>query len=732
MSANCCHVQACAFMGKAISRSADTYFSFVLNSSFEMTGRSGYNEIGDMIRSIRSSTSGGYGQRGGGGGYGYRDRDSGRRSRSPSPSRSSYRDRDRDRRRDRDWHHHDDRHGSSDRHSSRRDERWERSGKASAREWDKGKTWDDGSGKHDHGDDYKPPEPSNTVVIRNLPDSAQEDDIRQALQQAGFGNMREVRLIRNRDTGTSRGFAFVEFPTLDDANVFLKACERQGIYVHHRRVNSNYSKNRHSAEDRSSDWKCYKCQALNFRWRDACFSCHAKKIDSQLPPALDESSFDGSKYVAKNPESNVVLFRKLDTLSSEDTIRSSVLAVAPINVINVRIVKDKLTNTSRGFCFIELDSVQTSYYLIEVLKAIKPPFSIDGREVQFSYTKCPPVASSFSSSAGAIGPSLPQAAGTPYVTMEMMIATVMEDDAAANELVGLGRAVAAGRDKERTWKDMGDKGQQKSAGPTSAMAQNAVSAAAALSKHQSGSAKKGGGEMNSSFVYDSSSGLYYDSKTQYYYNPTTGLYCYYDSDRQTYVSVDAQGNPLQSDDTEPKTPTDPKLKKKKENGGKSKSAKQIAKDMARWAKRVNDAKAVAKAAMAESDPPKMGIANSLGLQHIDEEETQVEEKGPSFFASEPSKPIDFSGMGPEAEPSTGTGMIDPDPSHTDWPALACLLCKRKFPNRDGLIRHQKYSDLHKDNLRSQSNSKQGKPGKYRDRAQERRTLFGSEPPPSQF
>ena len=56
-------------------------------------------------------------------------------------------------------------------------QRWERSGKASAREWDKGKTWDDGSGKHDHGDDYKPPEPSNTVVIRNLPDSAQEDDV---------------------------------------------------------------------------------------------------------------------------------------------------------------------------------------------------------------------------------------------------------------------------------------------------------------------------------------------------------------------------------------------------------------------------------------------------------------------------------------------------------------------------------------------------------------------------
>eukprot|EP00118_Oscarella_pearsei_P010220 m.62006 g.62006 ORF g.62006 m.62006 type:complete len:272 (+) comp35034_c1_seq10:78-893(+) len=228
-----------------------------------MSGRSDYSEIGDMIKNIRSSSGSGHGQKG----HHWEHR-----SRSPSPrSYSGSRHRDRgnydNHRREREWHGHDGRHGSDrsrdDRHGhhSRQEERWERHGREKGtREWDRGKTWEEG-GKQEHGEEYKPPEPSNTVVIRNLPDTAQEDDIRQALQQSGFGMMKEVRLIRNRDTGTSRGFAFVEFPTLDDANSLLKMAERQGIYVHHRRINANYSKNRHS-DEKPSDWKCYKARHL--------------------------------------------------------------------------------------------------------------------------------------------------------------------------------------------------------------------------------------------------------------------------------------------------------------------------------------------------------------------------------------------------------------------------------------------------------------------------------------
>lgn len=32
---------------------------------------------------------------------------------------------------------------------------------------------------------------------------------------------------------------------------------------------------------------------------------------------------------------------------------------------------------------------------------------------------------------------------------------------------------------------------------------------------------------------------------------------------------------------------------------------------------------------------------------------------------------------------------------TDWKKMACLLCRRQFPTKDALVRHQQLSDLHK-------------------------------------
>ena len=47
------------------------------------------------------------------------------------------------------------------------------------------------------------------------------------------------------------------------------------------------------------------------------------------------------------------------------------------------------------------------------------------------------------------------------------------------------------------------------------------------------------------------------------------------------------------------------------------------------------------------------------------------------------------------------GEDDSDPEEdindkfTDLSIMACLLCKRQFPNKEALERHQKFSDLHK-------------------------------------
>ncbi|XP_047439014.1 RNA-binding protein 6 isoform X2 [Mugil cephalus] len=51
-----------------------------------------------------------------------------------------------------------------------------------------------------------------------------------------------------------------------------------------------------------------------------------------------------------------------------------------------------------------------------------------------------------------------------------------------------------------------------------------------------------------------------------------------------------------------------------------------------------------------------------------------------------------------AKSSQGSQSDDKDDKLTDWKKMACLLCRRQFPNKDALIRHQQLSDLHRQNM----------------------------------
>ncbi|XP_047203373.1 RNA-binding protein 6 isoform X3 [Girardinichthys multiradiatus] len=52
----------------------------------------------------------------------------------------------------------------------------------------------------------------------------------------------------------------------------------------------------------------------------------------------------------------------------------------------------------------------------------------------------------------------------------------------------------------------------------------------------------------------------------------------------------------------------------------------------------------------------------------------------------------------EAAKSTQKSQPEEKDRLTDWKKMACLLCRRQFPNKDALIRHQQLSDLHKQNM----------------------------------
>ncbi|KAK1796353.1 hypothetical protein P4O66_009419, partial [Electrophorus voltai] len=203
------------------------------------------------------------------------------------------------------------------------------------------------------------------------------------------------------------------------------------------------------------------------------------------------------------------------------------------------------------------------------------------------------------------------------------------------------------------------------------------------------------------------------------------------------VRVAPDGTPERKEDED----AAPRLEKKeKEDKPRSLAAFKIMKDMERWAKIQNrqkesvrapspvlksgaeDKKAskAADAAFAVFErkatvgddlfkkplaPPKkeekgskrpMGSLGMLAADYAagsDEEEEEKTEK--------PEKPEKHEGP-TKSQPEEKEDRL------TDWKKMACLLCRRQFPNKDALIRHQQLSDLHKQNLEIHQKIKRSK------------------------
>jgi RNA recognition motif-containing protein len=59
-----------------------------------------------------------------------------------------------------------------------------------------------------------------SIYVGNLAHSATEDDLQQAFAQ--YGTVSAVRMVKDRETGRSRGFAFVEMPDNNEAASAIK------------------------------------------------------------------------------------------------------------------------------------------------------------------------------------------------------------------------------------------------------------------------------------------------------------------------------------------------------------------------------------------------------------------------------------------------------------------------------------------------------------------------------
>lgn len=82
--------------------------------------------------------------------------------------------------------------------------------------------------------------------------------------------------------------------------------------------------------------------------------------------------------------------------------------------------------------------------------------------------------------------------------------------------------------------------------------------------------------------------------------------------------------------------------------------------------------------------PLIGLLGEYGGDS-DNEEEEDEEPQPQ---PQPSRPVVQQEERPQKVESDEDKL-------TDWNKLACLLCRRQFPNKEVLIKHQQLSNLHK-------------------------------------
>ena len=149
-----------------------------------------------------------------------------------------------------------------------------------------------------------------------------------------FSNrIKDVRLMKHRDSGNSRGFGFIEFVQLSDAVDFMDKYRGEYLLNDRWRLELKYSTSK--AGDRApggpggppgaaasggvdlpdADWMCAKCSGRNFKRRENCFKCGLSKADS-----VRFVNQDGNDDVGTTP-STTLLLRGLDALTQEDNIR---------------------------------------------------------------------------------------------------------------------------------------------------------------------------------------------------------------------------------------------------------------------------------------------------------------------------------------------------------------------------------------------------------------------------
>ncbi|XP_075511969.1 SUPPRESSOR OF ABI3-5 isoform X2 [Primulina tabacum] len=395
-----------------------------------------------------------------------------------------------------------------------------------------------------HHDQYSVA-PSATVVAKGLSPKTTEEDLYQLL--AEWGPLRHVRVIKERNSGISRGFAFIDFPSVDAAQAMMDRLGDDGLLVDGRKLFFEYSKptgmasgsigvdsaprsghgNRRSVSV-PSDWMCTICGCINFARRTFCFQCNEPRTEDAPPADMTSSN---PAPIGKKGEAGptyVLVVRGLDENADEEMLRYEFSKHAPIK--DLRLVRDKFTHVSRGFAFVHFYSVEDATKALDATNGTT--LEKNGQILRVAYAK------------SIIGPG---SAASGASQSSSLAAAAIEAATFAQQYDAVGWAP-----KEYNPDDKQSSGGQDQGGV---------------------SGQNNSAPPQSGFVWDEASGYYFDAASGFYYDGNTGLY--YDGNNGAWYSFDHKTQQYvpctnQSDET-----TEKQIETSKASDGSSSSLKVV-------------------------------------------------------------------------------------------------------------------------------------------------------------
>ncbi|CAM6102917.1 unnamed protein product [Calypogeia fissa] len=398
--------------------------------------------------------------------------------------------------------------------------------------------------------------PSATLVVKGLSQKTVEDDLYHAL--ADWGPLRHVRVIKERNSGVSRGFAFVDFPSMEAAQKMMDSVGYDGLVVDGRRLFFEYSskptgalgtpqggvsgrgRSSRGATGVGADWMCTVCGCVNFARRTLCFQCNEGRADDA--PAADApvstGPASGGRRSSEAGPTHVLVVRGLDENIDEEILRFEFSKYAPIK--DLRLVRDKFTQVSRGFAFIHFNTVHEATKALEASNGTA--LEKNGQLLRVAFAK-----SIYGPGSLALGATSSHGSQAAAAAIEAATFAQQYDNTgwAPKEYNPVSSGYTHGANHRSTPVTVGKDGEQgPGRGPRleAEFGSQGSTDAPGSDTNKSGSAEYAEAPQSgfvwdeaSGYYYDAASGFYYDGHRGLYYDGNTGLWYTYDQATQQYA-----------------------------------------------------------------------------------------------------------------------------------------------------------------------------------------------------